>query len=124
MAIYQELSCCQETEIWLLVYVEGYGIYSSPNIRHRPDTMKYHFLREHINKEIMHSLVASKVKDKSKSYFVKQNKFKEHKLSSNYMKVFWVLYWICKEKVVVVRTFTLLNLIEKLGITELKDFEK
>ena len=71
----------------------------------------------------MHSLAASKEKDKNKSYFVKENKHKEHKLSSNYMKVFWVLYWICKEEVAVVKTVLLLNLIEKLGVTELKDFE-
>ena len=52
---------------------------------------------------------------------MKENKHKEHKLSSNYMKVFWVLYWICKEEVAVVKTVSLLNLIEKLGVTELKD---
>ena len=70
----------------------------------------------------MHSLAASKEKDKSKSYFMNENKRKEHKLSSNYMKVFQILYWICKE-VAVVKTVSLLNLIEKLGVTELKDFE-
>ena len=71
----------------------------------------------------MHSLAASKEKDKSKSYFMNENKRKEHKLSSNYMKVFQILYWICKEEVAVVKTVSLLNLIEKLGVTELKDFE-
>ena len=71
----------------------------------------------------MHSLAASKEKDKSKSYFMNENKRKEHKLSSNYMKVFQILYWICKEEVAIVKTVSLLNLIEKLGVTELKDFE-
>ena len=71
----------------------------------------------------MHSLAASKEKDKSKSYFMNENKRKEQKLSSNYMKVFQILYWICKEEVAVVKTVSLLNLIEKLGVTELKDFE-
>ena len=71
----------------------------------------------------MHSSAASKEKDKSKSYFMNENKRKEHKLSSNYMKVFQILYWICKEEVAVVKTVSLLNLIEKLGVTELKDFE-
>ena len=46
----------------------------------------------------MLSLAASKTNDKSKSFFVKQNKNKEHKLSSNYMKVFRFLYWICKKE--------------------------
>ena len=71
----------------------------------------------------MHSLAASKEKDNSKSYFLKENKRKEHKLSSNCMKVFQVLYWICKEDIAVVKTVLLLNLIEKLRFTELKDFE-
>ena len=47
----------------------------------------------------MHSLAASKEKEKSKSHFVKENKHKEHKSSSNCMKVFQVLYWTCKEEV-------------------------
>ena len=71
----------------------------------------------------MHSLVASKEKDKSKSYFVKENKQKEHKSFSNCMKVFQALYWIYKEDIAVVKAAPLLNLIEKLGFTELKNFE-
>ena len=68
----------------------------------------------------MHSLAASKKKDKTKSYFVKANKCKEYYLSSNYMQVFCVLYWICKEEVAVVKTISLLNLIEKLGSLSLR----
>ena len=51
----------------------------------------------------MHSLAASKKMDKSKSYFVKESKRKEHKLISNYIKVFRVLYWIPKEEVAIVK---------------------
>ena len=39
------------------------------------------------------------------------------------MKVFCVLYWICKEEEAIVKTISLLNLIEKLGFTALNDFE-
>ena len=95
-----ELSCCQETGIWLLVYVEGYGMFcavcqmydcakpqstahnfwnSSLNVPYQPDFVKGHFLREDVYKETMDSLVVSKEKDKSKSHFVKENKYKEHK---------------------------------------------
>lgn len=51
----------------------------------------------------MHSLAASKKMDKSKSDFVSENKRKEHKLISNYIKVFRVLYWIPKEEVAIVK---------------------
>ena len=71
----------------------------------------------------MYSLAASKEKDKSKSYFVKENKCKGHYLFLKYMKVFCVLYWICKEEEAIVKTISLLNLIEKLGFTALNDFE-
>ena len=92
-------------------------------IRYWPDTTKIHFLWEDISKETMYSLAASKEKDKSKSYFVKENKCKGHYLYLNHMKVFCVLYWICKEEEAIVKTISLLNMIEKLGFTELNDFE-
>ena len=109
-----ELSVCQETWICSLVYVEGYGMFwaasqmqdsTQPqptvekywNVQNWPDTIKSHFLREGINKETIHSSVAWKEKDMSKSCFMKENKSKEHDLPSNRMKVFHVLYRICKE---------------------------
>ena len=113
-----ELSVCQETWIYSLVYVEGYGMFwaasqmhdstqpqttvekfwnLSHNVQNWPDTIKSYFLREGIDKETIHSSVAWKEKDMNKPYFLKEHKSKEHDLSSNRMKVFYVLYRICKE---------------------------
>ena len=115
------LSQCQETGIWSLCYVDGIGMFcsvcqmhdsghqqtnvkvwnASPNVRYRTETIRQHFIKSKEVKATMHSLAADKEKQKSKSYFVKEDQRKEKVMNPVYHKVFASLYWLCKEEIAV-----------------------
>ena len=137
------LSQCQETGIWSLCYVDGIGMFcsvcqmhdsghpqtnvkvwnASPNVRYRTETIRQHFIKSKEVQATMHSLAADKEKQKSKSYFVKEDQRKEKVMNSVYHKVFASLYWLCKEQIAVSKAVSLLELTEQLGLKEITEFK-
>ena len=130
---------CNKTDIWCLVYIEGKGMFCSlcrnynitqnngkpiwntlPNIRCRTQTVTDHYSKE----TSMHQeAVQASMRHKS-SYFDKAKKEKISTLKNEvYYKVFSTLYWLAKEEMPSSKITSLLTLIEKMGVKELRYFE-
>ena len=60
---------------------------------------------------------------KNKSYFVKEMQKREELKDTVYERVFQTLYWLAKEKVASTKITSLLQLLEKAGVSEIKCFQ-
>ena len=136
------LSCCTQTHIWSLCYVEGKGMFCAlcqmhdgahpqskdttwnkhPNVRYRPETIRGHMNKDPNSKETMHSNSASKELMKYTSFFVKESQNSEKTLNASYEKVFTSLYWLCKEEIAVSKAVSLFQLEEMLGVEDIDSF--
>ena len=122
---------------WSLVYTDGKGMFCSlcrifdtkqhngfktwnntANIRCRPDTAEGHFKSE------MHKDAYEASERGENSYFDREEE-KKVKMFKNevYFKVFKALYWLAKEEIASTKITSLLELIEKMGVDDLKYFQ-
>ena len=60
---------------------------------------------------------------KEKSYFVKETQKQEELKDTVYEKVFQALYWLAKEEIANTKITSLLQLLEKAGVSEIKYFQ-
>lgn len=136
-----EISKCPETNIWCLTYIDGKGMFcalcrlnntclpsnsskvwnTEPNVRCRTETIRGH-LRSQSTSRTMHSDAVTSELLKYKSVFVKQKKEEEQNINIVYEKVFRSLYWIGKEEIATSKMKSLLTLLEKLGVEDIKQF--
>ena len=60
---------------------------------------------------------------KKKSYFVKEAQKQEELKDTVYEKVFQALYWLAEEEIANTKITSLLQLLEKAGVSEIKYFQ-
>ena len=60
---------------------------------------------------------------KKKSYFVKETQKQEELKDTVYEKVFQAFYWLAKEEIANTKITSLLQLLEKAGVSEIKYFQ-
>lgn len=129
---------CENTKTWNLVYINGKSMFCTtcrkfdakqmkngnkqwnciPSSRCRASTIQMHLKRE------MHNETVSALNRLKTSYFDTEEKKKINSLKNDvYFKVFQSLYWLAKEEMPSRKINSLLTLVEKLGINELKHFE-
>ena len=129
---------CNESKVWNLVYIEGKGMFcalcrefdakqkqngnkewnSIPNVRYRTETVRGH-LKHDTHLTSLHSLNLRKT-----SFFDAEQEKKVTKLKNGvYFKVFQALYWLAKEEIPFKKCTSLLKLIERFGVADVKYFE-
>ena len=90
---------------------------AAPNVRCRTQTVKDHFLKE----TSMHTQGVESFERRQTSYFDREEVKKKTMLKNEvYYKVFQSLYWLAKEEVASSKCVSLLTLIEKMGVKEIK----
>ena len=129
-----DLSCCPDTDICSLCYVNNGGMFCAlcqshngmhpqskltvwnkePNVRYRPKTICSHFIKAKDVKDTMHSISAEKEHLKQSSFFVKEHQEKERMLNASYEKVFTSLYFVLFS--------CLFDLHEMLGVSDIASF--
>ena len=134
-----DIAKCTKTDTWSLVYIDGKGMFCSvcrkyditqnngkpiwnttPNVRCRTKTVTDHFSKETSS----HTEAVSAFRRQKSSYFDKKKDEKISTLKNEvYYKVFSTLYWLAKEEMPSSKINSLLTLIEKMGVKELKYFE-
>ena len=136
------IALCPHTKIWSLVYIEGKGMFCAlcnmhktkqptndskvwsleGSIRCRPATIRGHF-NPPAGKSMHGDAVASE-NAKVGSYFVQQEKKAKESFNALYKKVFEALYWLAKEEIANVKIFSLLDLLQRLDVADIKLFHK
>ena len=131
---YAKYAYCEKTKTWSLVSTGGEDIFCSlsrifdtkqhngfkswnntANIRCRPDTVEEHFKSE------IHKDAYEASQRRENSSFDREVEKKAMMLNNEvYLKVFKVLYWLVKEEIVSTKTTSLLELIEKMVVDDLK----
>ena len=87
------------------------------NIRCRPETAEGHF------KSKMHKDAYEASQRRENSYFDREEEKKVTMLKNEvYFKVFKAIYWLAKEEIASTKITSLLELIEKMGVDDLKHF--
>ena len=134
-----KIARCEETHEWCLVYIDGKGMFCSlcreydikqnngvktwnsvANVRCRTQTVRDHFQKP----TSMHQEAVQSLKRHKTSYFDKEQVKTVNSLKNEvYYKVFHSLYWLAKEEIASVKCKSLLTLLEKMGVEELKYFE-
>ena len=131
---YPKYAYCEKTKTWSLIPTDGEGMFCSlsrifdtkqhngfkswnntANIRCRPDTVEGHFKSE------IHKDAYEASQRRENSSFDREVEKKVMMLKNKvYFKVFKVLYWLVKEEIVSTKTTSLLELIEKIVVDDLK----
>ena len=131
---YAKYAYCEKTKTWSLVSTGGEDIFCSlsrifdtkqhngfkswnntANIRCCPDTVEGHFKSE------IHKDAYEASQRRENSSFDREVEKKVMMLNNEvYFKVFKVLYWLVKEEIVSTKTTSLLELIEKMVVDDLK----
>ena len=131
---YAKYAYCEKTKTWSLVSTGGEDIFCSlsrifdtkqhngfkswnntANIRCCPDTVEGHFKSE------IHKDAYEASQRRENSSFNREVEKKVMMLNNEvYFKVFKVLYWLVKEEIVSTKTTSLLELIEKMVVDDLK----
>lgn len=133
-----ELAFCERSHKWCLTYIDGKGMFcalcrmhntkhsndgkvwnSSPNVRCRTETIKSHMGSK---TSIHNQAVASDTQQKG-SYFVKEMNKNVALKDAVYEKVFRALYWLAKEEIATSKITSLLELLEKMGVDDMKYFQ-
>ena len=134
-----KLAKCDKTDQWCLVYIDGKGMFCSlcrdynikqnngtsiwnsvANVRCRTQTVKDHFTKE----TSMHVQAVQSFERHQTSYFDCEEEKKTTALKNEvYYKVFQSLYWLAKEEIASSKCESLLTLIERMGVKEIKYFE-
>ena len=134
-----DVARCDKTNQWCLVYIDGKGMFCSlcrkyditqnnktktwnsvPNIRCRTKTVVDHMKKD----TSMHCEAVKSFKRQSTSYFDREKEKKINILKNEvYFKVFSSLYWIAKEEVAALKISSLLTLLERMGVNDIKYFE-
>ena len=92
-----------------------------PNVRCRTQTISTHF--NETEKSMHQDAIRANNRHKN-SYFDREEEKKVTTLKNEvYYKVFQALYWVAKEEIASSKITSLLTLIEKLGVDEIKHFE-
>ena len=131
---YPKYAYCEKTKTWSLFSTGGEDIFCSlsrifdtkqhngfkswnntANIRCHPDTVEGHFKSE------IHKDAYEASQRRENSSFDREVEKKVMMLNNEvYFKVFKVLYWLVKEEIVSTKTTSLLELIEKMVVDDLK----
>ena len=91
---------------------------NTANVRCRPDTADEHFKSE------MHKDAYEAIQRRENSYFDREEEKKVTMLKNEvYFKVFKDLYWLAKQEIASTKITSLLELIEKMGVDDLKYFQ-
>ena len=121
---------CEKNKTWSLVYIDGKGMFCSlycifdtkqhndfktcsntANIRCRPDTAEGHFKSE------MHKDAYEANQRRENSCFDREEEKKVTMLKNK------VLYWLAKEEIGFTKIISVIELIEKMGVDDLKYFQ-
>ena len=90
----------------------------APNVRYRTDTVQAHLSNQ------MHKESDQAHKRRSSSYFDAEETSKINHLKNNvYFQVFQSLFWLAKEEIAFTKCVSLLQLIERFGINDIRYFE-
>ena len=136
------LGQCPHTGIWTLIFVEGQGMFcglcrmhdtsqpttglkiwnSKPNVRCRQETIRLHYISPSDTQKTMHNAAVTTEKIKKGSYFIQEEQSKEKRVNDVYEKIFSVVYWLSKEEIALSKFNSLLQLLESLGLDDIKDF--
>ena len=92
---------------------------STVNVRCRTETIRQHFQ----SKSSIHIQAVEIDSQKKKSYFVKGTQKQEELKDTVHEKVFQALYWLAKEEIANTKITSLLQLLEKAGVSEIKYFQ-
>ena len=133
-----KIAFCDRSHKWCLTYTDGKGMFcalcricntkqsndlkvwnSTANVRCRTETIRQHFQ----SKSSIHTQAVEMDSQKKKSYFVKETQKQEELKDTVYEKVFQALYWLAKEEIANTKITSLLQLLEKAGVSEIKYFQ-
>ena len=93
---------------------------STANVRCRTQTSRDHFSKP----TSMHQEAVEASKRREKSYFDRKKEAQIDNLKNDvYFRIFHSLYWLAKEEIASVKCLSLLSLLERMGVKELKYFE-
>lgn len=133
----KELAYCKVTGMWWLCYVEGQGMFCALCRKHncineqnkcssfgdKPSIrMKKSAVTDHLSSKKHNGAKETEMLNRV-SFFQKELTEREKVGDDVLYKVFYAMYWLAKEGIANVKIITLLNLIEKLGISEIKHFQ-
>ena len=92
---------------------------STGNVQCRRETIRVHFESE----TSIHNQAVASVAQHKVSYFVKEKNKEDELKDVVYEKVFRALYWLAKEEITNTKISSLLQLLEKMGVDEVKCFQ-
>uniref|UniRef100_UPI00358E7E09 zinc finger protein 862-like isoform X1 n=1 Tax=Myxine glutinosa TaxID=7769 RepID=UPI00358E7E09 len=132
-----ELTCCPQTGYRWLVYVEGKGMFCLLCRKHdtanaQNNTKKFNCvpafrfkrksLEEHANSSMHQEAVTKELLSRG-SLFHKEYIHKENTRLCVYQKGFQTIYWVAKEEISNRKFTQLLDLLEQVGLTDMKYFQ-
>lgn len=132
------LSYCEKSQEWCIVYIDGKGMFCTMcreydtkhkvnggkqwnlvgNVRCRQVTIK-----DHLASNMHDDAVAAKGRHQSSYFDAEEDKKIQHLKNEVYYKVFQSLYWLAKEEMPLRKMESLLVLMERQGVDQLKYFQ-
>ena len=95
-----------------------------PNVRYRPDTVRNHMYPSVDAARTMHGDAIQSELLLTSSYFERREKEIEDQRDGVLTKVLYSIYWLCKEEVAHSKLNSMLELLEIIGLADIKDFTK